>query len=82
MRCVVDCRQDIRIQNDYLQLSLWGKPCFAYVIDAVVDADCFTDYEIISNSMEIFDYCKKYYPELKICSNAVAESTDEIVFVI
>lgn len=82
MRCVVDCRQDIRIQNDYLQLSLWGKPCFAYVIDAVVDADCFTDYEIISNSMEIFDYCKKYYPELKICSNAVAESTDEIIFVI
>lgn len=82
MRCVVDCRQDIRMQNDYLQLNLWGKPCFAHVIDAVIDADCFTDYEIQYDSMEIFDYCKKHYPELKLCSNTVEKSTDGIVFCI
>ena len=39
MHCIVDCRVDNDLSNNYLELSLWGKTCYSYVLEAVNDAD-------------------------------------------
>ncbi len=36
LRYVVDCRQNEKLENQFLELGIWGKPCFAWAIENVV----------------------------------------------
>lgn len=63
MRCIVDCRRDKRLPNDFLELSLWGKPCYAYAMEAVKKAGCFSDVTIMTDSKKISGYCNEHYAD-------------------
>ena len=69
MRCIVDCREDCRLANNFLELNLWGKPCFAYVVEAVRNAGCFANIDVITESLRISEYCEKTYPDVDIIHN-------------
>ena len=71
MRCIVDCREDSRLANNFLELDLWGKPCYAHVIEAVRDAGCFSEIEIMTDSVKISDYCNGHYPDFRITPSAI-----------
>lgn len=45
MTCYIDCTTD----EKYLTLSLWGKPAFIYVLQKVVDSNCFNKIYIVSS---------------------------------
>ncbi len=61
MQCYIDCRVDERLSNDFLNLSLWGKPCYSYVIDAVTEAGVFDDIHVVTENQKIKDYCEHIY---------------------
>ena len=54
-RCIVDCRIDTELENDFLTLNLWGKPVFVYVLEEVLKCKEFADIGILTDS----DYVKK-----------------------
>ena len=61
MHCIVDCRVDNDLSNNYLELSLWGKTCYSYVLEAVNDAGCFSEISVVTNSPKVRNYCKNHY---------------------
>ena len=82
MRCVVDCRDDRNLSNNYLELNLWGKPCFTYAIESAMSAECFTKVEIITNSSRIKDYCKKRKISVFNNSDEILKDDGEPVFLL
>lgn len=71
MRAIIDCRIDEKLVNNYLELNLWGKPCYEYVIDAVIDTRCFSHVILVTESEKIAQNCKgkgleviRRFPEL------------------
>jgi len=82
MICLIDCRVDNVLSNNYLELNLWGKPCFAYVIDSVISARVFSDIIIITESKRIINYCQNMYPKICIFSTIQRNLLQEDYFCI
>ena len=66
MRCIIDCRVDESLKNNFLELSLWGKPCFAYVVEATKESGCFSKIELITDSEQIENYCNTRYEGIRL----------------
>lgn len=71
MHCIVDCRIDESLQNNFLELNLWGKPSYVYVIDEAEQSGCFSHITVITQSDKIAKNCKRanikiirYFPEI------------------
>ena len=82
MRCVIDCREDKKLSNNYIRLSLWGKPCFAHVIDAATKAHCFTDIEVVTDDTRIRDYCEKNFPAVLLTDRLFCSDCEKTYFVL
>ena len=65
MRYVIDCRKKDSQVNNFLELGLWGKPCFAWTIETAMSAggDMFI---VLTNSPFIKDYCDEHYPDVEV----------------
>ena len=56
----IDCRFDKGDTNDFYTLSMWGKPCFEYVCDAVAETDVFVKKCLVTDSEKIKTLSSKY----------------------
>lgn len=81
MYCIVDCRVDGKLANNFIELSLWGIPCYAYVVEAVRKAGCFPSIGVVTDSMRIKQYCEKRYPFAQFAER-IPEAASEPIFVI
>ena len=59
MQCIIDCRIDAKQQNNFLELSIWGKPCYMHVVNAVEEAGCFSHITLVSQSDKIIENCDR-----------------------
>lgn len=62
MRYIVDCRHSGKLENQFLELSIWGKPCFAWTIENIMSMRG-TDVHILTQSAFIKDYCRIHYDD-------------------
>lgn len=77
MRCIIDCRVDDSLKNNFMELSLWGKPCFAYVVESTKESDCFSKIELITDSEQIENYCNTHYEDILLVRK-VADSGEPV----
>lgn len=68
LRYVVDCRHNDKLENQFLELVIWGKPCFAWAIENVVSIRRGQVFVILTQSAFIEDYCRMHYENVKICA--------------
>lgn len=51
--CYIDCRVDASLANDFLNLSIWGKPVYEYAVDTVAGSGIFQDITVVTDSPKI-----------------------------
>ena len=68
LRYVVDCRHNDKLENQFLELGIWGKPCFAWVIENVISMRGGYVFVVLTQSAFIEDYCRMHYENVKICA--------------
>lgn len=68
LRYVVDCRHNDKLENQFLELGIWGKPCFAWVIENVISMRGGHMFVVLTQSAFIEDYCRMHYENVKICA--------------
>lgn len=51
--CYIDCRVDSLLSNDFLNLNLWGKPVYEYVIETVISSYVFEHIIVVTDSIKI-----------------------------
>ncbi|MBE6085647.1 MAG: hypothetical protein E7203_09415 [Selenomonas ruminantium] len=68
MRYVVDCRHNGKLENQFLELGIWGKPCFAWAIESVMSMRGGEMFTVLTQSAFIRDYCRMHYDNVEICA--------------
>ncbi|WP_189270114.1 GDSL-type esterase/lipase family protein [Pseudobutyrivibrio ruminis] len=80
MKAIVDCRNDNN-QRNLMELSIWGKPCFAHVINAVEGVKDFTSIEVYTDSDKIYDYVKVNHPNCSLFKSDINRQDDDIFMI-
>lgn len=75
MQCFIDCRVDSRLANDFLNMSLWGKPCYQHVLEAVQESNCFDHIHIVTDSQKIKEYCCATVSVIDVWPDNIDEKT-------
>lgn len=74
--CIIDCRQDIDSNIDFLNLCLWGKYTFEYPIEEVIKSEIFNSIYLLTDSMLVKKLAGKKYGEVVKVVNDWSELLD------
>ena len=51
--CYIDCRIDTSLTNDFLNLNIWGKTVYKYVIETAIKSNIFDQIIVVTDSKKI-----------------------------
>lgn len=71
--CIIDCRVDRQLDNDFLALNLWGKPLCTYVIEECLKVQNFTDVKVWTDSAYIAKCVHELFPAVEVLEDCRVE---------
>lgn len=71
--CVVDCRKNKGLENDYFTLNVWGKPVFSYIVEECLEAGCFHSIYIITDSLYLKSVAWDIFGDRVILANKLPD---------
>ena len=71
--CVVDCRKNKGLGNDYFTLNVWGKPVFSYIVEECLEAGCFRGIYIITDSLYLKSAARDIFGDRVILVNELPD---------
>ena len=79
--CYIDCRIDTSLTNDFLNLNIWGKAVYRYVVETAIKSNVFDQIIVVTDSMKIE---KSLGNEEGICvqSDFVFPKSDSVICVL
>ena len=63
VQCIIDCRIDNRLENEFLTLNVWGNPVFFYVTKECLGIRCFETVYLLTDSEHIVESAKEMFGE-------------------
>lgn len=72
--CIVDCRVDGRLENEYLTLNIWGRPVFSYVTEECIDSGCFRRVYLLTDSEYAAEMARALFGEKIIVTDTFVQT--------
>ncbi len=61
IKCIIDCRLDKRLENEFLTLNVWGSPVFSYVTKECLSVHCFDSVYLLTDSEYVAESAKELF---------------------